>query len=68
MDETHVNAIQFRKMFVKYLNKICSVCEGHIRSMNFPPRYMGGKLCLVLKGGRQIMPTYRCKNPLTIEE
>jgi len=39
MDETHVNAIQFRKMFVKHLNKICSVCEGHIISINFPPRY-----------------------------
>jgi hypothetical protein len=40
--KTQVNAIQFRKMFVKHLNKICTACEGHIISMNFPRRYWEG--------------------------
>jgi hypothetical protein len=29
---------------------------------------IGGILCLLLKDLRDIMPTYRCKNPLAIEE
>jgi hypothetical protein len=54
------------------------VCGGHLISINFPPRNwegyyaylsrMGGKLCLLVEDGREIMPTCRCKNPLTIEE
>jgi hypothetical protein len=27
-----------------------------------------GILCLLFNSGREIMPTYKCKNPLTIEE
>jgi hypothetical protein len=29
---------------------------------------VGGILCLLLNNGREIMPTSRCKDPLTIEE
>ncbi len=52
--------------------------KGHPISMNFPPRNwegsyayssrVGGNLCLLLKDERKLMPTCRCKNPLTIEE
>jgi hypothetical protein len=28
-----------------------------------PSFKLGGILCLLLKGGREIMPTHRCKNP-----
>jgi len=28
---------------------------------------MGGILCLILNSEREILPSYKCKNPLTIE-
>jgi hypothetical protein len=31
-----------------------------------PYKKLGGILCLFIKGGREIMPTFRCKNPATI--
>jgi hypothetical protein len=59
------------KIVVKHSKKICSVCGGHFISMNFPPRDWEGYSaysprvqeiqCLLLKGRREIMPTYRCK-------
>jgi hypothetical protein len=39
---------------LKHSERIWSVCGGHLLSINFPPRN---------EIGRDIMPTYRCKNP-----
>jgi len=77
--------------FLKHSEKICSVCGGHLISINFPltnwegyyayssrmgspyihqfsSYKLGGISCLLLKDGKEIMPTCRCKNPPTIEE
>jgi len=60
-------------MLVKHLEKICSVCGGHLISMNFSPRNwegyyiyssrMGRKLCLLV--GVKTLPLLRDrhKNP-----
>jgi hypothetical protein len=62
---------------VKHSRKICSVCGGHLISINFPPRNwegyyaylsrMGGNLCLLV--GVRTLPllSYRHKNPPTTE-
>jgi hypothetical protein len=53
----------------KHSQKICRACGGHLKSMNFTPRnWKGYYVWLLIKGGREIMLTYRCKNPPTIAE
>ncbi len=49
----------------KHSQKICRACGGgHLISMNFTPRnWEGYYVWLLIKGGREIMPTYSCKNP-----
>jgi hypothetical protein len=44
------------KKVIEHLENICSVCGGHLLSINFLPRN-GGLLHLLLKAGREIMPT-----------
>jgi hypothetical protein len=42
----------------KHSQKICRACGGHLISMNFTPRnWEGYYACLLIKGGREIMPT-----------
>jgi hypothetical protein len=51
---------------VKHSEKICSVCGGHLRSINFLEGYyayslrMGGELCLVV--GVRTLPLLRSKH------
>ncbi len=53
-------------LHIKHPEKICSVCGGHLISIYFPPTNWEGYYALLLKDGREIMPTCRCKNPPTI--
>jgi hypothetical protein len=40
------------KNIVKHSKKFCSVCEGFLISMNFPPKFQR-ILCLFIKGKRE---------------
>jgi hypothetical protein len=52
---------------IKYLEKILVYVEGTL-DPSISLLEIGRILCLLLKDGREIMPTCRCKNSLTIEE
>ncbi len=71
MDIMHISSFLFIGVrshpWEKHLEKICSVCGGHLISMNFLPRNCGD-IVPTHKGCRDIMPTYMCKNPSTIEK
>jgi hypothetical protein len=47
--------------------KFVSVCGRHLLSMNFPLTNWEGYYAYSSRV-EEIMPTYRCKNPPTIEE
>jgi len=49
------------------LQEVVVVCGGHLMAMNSLVE-IGRDICLLLKGGREIIPIYWCKNPLTIED
>jgi hypothetical protein len=68
-----VRTFSLRYVYIKHLEKICSVCGGHLVSMNFHPRNregyyaysskVGGKLCLLIVVRTLPLLRSRDKNP-----
>ncbi len=54
--------------FVRHSKKILIVFQKYLYINEYPSLKRRGISSLLLKSGREILPTYRCKIPLTLKE